>query len=383
MKIQPGSFPADQNQGLIQMQDIVKTYHTTAGDFTALRGVDLSLEQGEFAALIGKSGSGKSTLLNMLTGIDHPTGGQVLVDGKDIYALTESQRSLWRGRNLGIVFQFFQLLPMLNLMENVMLPMDYVGMYEIDQRPKKALELLELVGLKEQAQHLPRAVSRGQQQSAAIARALATDAPILVADEPTGNLDSRSAGKIIDLFEELSRRGKTILMVTHDPSMTERASRTIFISDGELVNETIAQSLPLLTHPLMMELSHRVQPLYYQPGATILEQRNRVENFYMIQKGQVEIVLQGRFRDDLVITSLKKNDFFGEISLLKGGKAIASVRASDQGPVELLALPREDFQWLMDQSPLTEEAICRIVQQRLDENQHITRTKKKGLFGRG
>ncbi|MCD6425139.1 MAG: ATP-binding cassette domain-containing protein [Anaerolineales bacterium] len=383
MKIQPGSFPTDQNQGLIQMQDIVKTYHTTAGDFTALRGVDLSLEQGEFAALIGKSGSGKSTLLNMLTGIDHPTGGQVLVDGKDIYSLTESQRSLWRGRNLGIVFQFFQLLPMLNLMENVMLPMDYVGMYEIDQRPKKALELLELVGLKDQAQHLPRAVSRGQQQSAAIARALATDAPILVADEPTGNLDSRSAGKIIDLFEELSRRGKTILMVTHDPSMTKRASRTIFISDGELVNETIAQSLPLLTHPLMMELSHRVQPLYYQPGATILEQRNRVENFYMIQKGQVEIVLQGRFRDDLVITSLKKNDFFGEISLLKGGKAIASVRASNQGPVELLALPREDFQWLMDQSPLTEEAICRIVQQRLDENQNITRTKKKGLFGRG
>ena len=383
MKIQPGSFPADQNQGLIQMQDIVKTYHTTAGDFTALRGVDLSLEQGEFAALIGKSGSGKSTLLNMLTGIDHPTGGQVLVDGKDIYSLTESQRSLWRGRNLGIVFQFFQLLPMLNLIENVMLPMDYVGMYEIDQRPKKALELLALVGLEEQAQQLPRAVSRGQQQSAAIARALATDAPILVADEPTGNLDSRSAGKIIDLFEELSRCGKTILMVTHDPSMAERASRTIFISDGELVNETIAQSLPLLTHPLMMELSHRVQPLYYQPGATILEQRNRVENFYMIQKGQVEIVLQGRFRDDLVITSLKKNDFFGEISLLKGGKAIASVRASDDGPVELLALPREDFLWLMDQSPLTEEAICRIVQQRLDQNQNINRTKKKGIFGRG
>ena len=383
MKIQPGSFPADQNQGLIQMLDVVKTYYTTAGDFTALRGVDLSLEQGEFAALIGKSGSGKSTLLNMLTGIDHPTGGQVLVDGTDIYSLTESQRSLWRGRNLGIVFQFFQLLPMLNLMENVMLPMDYVGMYEIDQRPKKALELLALVGLEEQAQQLPRAVSRGQQQSAAIARALATDAPILVADEPTGNLDSRSAGKIIDLFEELSRRGKTILMVTHDPSMAERASRTIFISDGELVNETIAQSLPLLTHPLMMELSHRVQPLYYQPGATILEQRNRVENFYMIQKGQVEIVLQGRFRDDLVITSLKKNDFFGEISLLKGGKAIASVRASDDGPVELLALPREDFLWLMDQSPLTEEAICRIVQQRLDQNQNINRTKKKGLFGRG
>jgi len=383
MKDPSALYPGRREKALIQLQDVVKTYHTTAGDFTALRGIDLSLEQGEFAALIGKSGSGKSTLLNMLTGIDHPSGGQVLVEGKDIYALTESQRSLWRGRNLGIVFQFFQLLPMLNLLENVMLPMDYVGMYEIDQRPKKALELLELVGLADQAQQLPRAVSRGQQQSAAIARALATDAPIIVADEPTGNLDSRSAAQIIDLFEELSRRGKTILMVTHDPSMTERSSRTIFISDGELVNETIAQSLPLLTHPLMMELGHRVQPLYYQPGASILEQRNRVEYFYMIQKGQVDIVLQGRFRDDTLITSLKQNDFFGEISLLKGGKAIASVRASDQGPVELLALPREDFLWLMDQSPLTEEAICRTVQKRLDQNQLVNRNQKKGLFRRG
>ncbi|MFN2281966.1 MAG: ATP-binding cassette domain-containing protein [Anaerolineales bacterium] len=368
---------------LIQMQGVVKTFVNTAGEFTALRGIDLAVHQGEFTAVIGKSGSGKSTLLNMLTGIDHPTSGQVLVDGVDIYALTESQRSLWRGRNLGIVFQFFQLLPMLNLLENVMLPMDYVGMYEIDQRPKKALELLELVGLRDQAQQLPRAVSRGQQQSAAIARALATDPPILVADEPTGNLDSRSAGMIIDLFEQLSQQGKTILMVTHDPSMTERTSRTVFISDGELVNETIAQSLPLLSHPLMKELDHRVERASFQPGATILQQRNKVENFYMIQSGRVEIVLQDRFRDDLVVTSLGQNDFFGEISLLKGGKAIASVRASDEGPVELLALPRADFLWLMDQSPLTEEAICRTVQKRLEENQQLNKDKKKGLFGRG
>jgi ABC-type lipoprotein export system ATPase subunit len=373
-----------QPQGLIQMQGVVKTFVNTAGEFTALRGVDLTVQEGEFAAVIGKSGSGKSTLLNMLTGIDHPTSGQVLVDGQDIYSLTESQRSLWRGRNLGIVFQFFQLLPMLNLLENVMLPMDYVGMYEIDQRPKKALELLEMVGLKDQAQQLPRAVSRGQQQSAAIARALATDPPIIVADEPTGNLDSRSAAVIIDLFEQLSHQGKTILMVTHDASMTERASRTVFISDGELVNETIAQSLPLLSHPLMKELARRVEKHSYQPGAIILRQRNKVDNFYMIQSGQVEIVLQGRFRDDLVITSLQENDFFGEISLLKGGKAIASVRAYEDGPVELLALPREDFNWLMEKSPLTEEAICRTVQQRLEQNQQLNQNKKrKGLFGRG
>lgn len=369
--------------GIVRLEKVVKTFVSTAGEFTALKGIDLQLAEGEFAAVIGKSGSGKSTLLNMITGIDHPSSGRVMVDGVDIHSMTESKRSLWRGRSLGIIFQFFQLLPMLNILENVMLPMDYVGMYEIDQRPKKAMELLERVGLRDQAQMLPLSISRGQQQTAAIARALANDPPILVADEPTGNLDTKAAGEIIDLFEELSRGGKTILMVTHDPTMTERSSRTVFISDGELVNETIAQALPLLSHPLMKELDHRVEVVTYQPGATILEQKRSVENFYMIQSGEVEILLQGRFSDDQVITSLTQNDFFGEISLLKGGKAIASVRASEQGPVELLALSREDFSWLMAESPLTEEAICRTVQRRLEENQQVSRKRKKGLFGRG
>jgi ABC-type lipoprotein export system ATPase subunit len=373
----PGNPPS-----LIQMQGVVKTFTNSAGEFTALRGIDLNLQEGEFAAVIGKSGSGKSTLLNMLTGIDHPTSGQVLVNGMDIHALSESKRSLWRGRNLGIVFQFFQLLPMLNLLENVMLPMDYVGMYDIDQRPKKAMELLTMVGLGDQAQQLPRAVSRGQQQSAAIARALANDAPILVADEPTGNLDSRSAIKIIDLFEKLSGQGKTIVMVTHDPSMTERTSRTVFISDGELVNETIAQALPLLSHPLMKELGQRVRPLHFQPGATILEHKKPVDNFYMIQNGKVDIVLKQRRSNEVVISTLQRNDIFGEIELLKGGKSIASVRASIEGPVDLLALPRKDFKWLMDESPLTEKAIADMVQKRLEERKGADRRKKtRGLFG--
>ena len=373
----PGNPPS-----LIQMQGVVKTFTTTAGEFTALRGVDLNLELGEFIAVIGKSGSGKSTLLNMLTGIDHPTSGQILVNGMDIHALSESKRSLWRGRNLGIVFQFFQLLPMLNLLENVMLPMDYVGMYDIDQRPKKAMELLTMVGLGDQAQQLPLAVSRGQQQSAAIARALANDAPILVADEPTGNLDSRSASKIIDLFEKLSGQGKTIVMVTHDPSMTKRTSRTVFISDGELVNETIAQALPLLSHPLMMELGQRVMPLHFQPGATILEHKKRVDNLYLIQNGKVDIVLRERRSRDVVISTLGQNDIFGEIELLKGGRSIASVRASVEGPVDLLALSRVDFKWLMDESPLTEKAIVEMVQKRLEERKGTDRRKKtRGLFG--
>jgi putative ABC transport system ATP-binding protein len=175
----------------------------------------------------------------MITGIDHPTQGQMVIGGTDIYTgVTESQRSRWRGRNLGIVFQFFQLLPMLTLLENVMLSMDFAEMYDFDERPARAMEMLKLVGLEQFANKLPVLVSTGQQQLAAIARALACDPPLLVADEPTGNLDSKSANTIIDLFEELSRRGKTVLMVTHDPSLTSRTTRNVVIADGLIVADS-------------------------------------------------------------------------------------------------------------------------------------------------
>ena len=228
-----------ENDGMIEMRGIVKTFKNAAGEFTALRGVDLTIYRGEFVSIVGKSGSGKSTLLNMITGIDHPTQGQMIIGGMDIYTgVTESQRSRWRGRNLGIVFQFFQLLPMLTLLENVMLSMDFAEMYDFDERPARAMGMLKLVGLEPFANKLPVLVSTGQQQLAAIARALACDPPLLVADEPTGNLDSKSANTIIDLFEELSRRGKTILMVTHDPSLTSRTTRNVVIADGLIVADS-------------------------------------------------------------------------------------------------------------------------------------------------
>ena len=371
----PKLAPVNEHS-LVEMRGIVKTFSNAAGEFTALRGIDLSVKKGEFVALIGKSGSGKSTLLNMLTGIDHPTTGKVIVGGVDVYAMSESKRSLWRGRNLGIVFQFFQLLPMLNLLENVMLPMDYVGMYEIDERPKKAMALLRMVGLEEHAQKLPRAVSTGQQQSAAIARALSTNAPIIVADEPTGNLDSRSANHIIDLFTELSTRGKTIIMVTHDSSMTKRTSRTVVISDGVLVNETIAQTLPLLSQSLMKELGNRVEKIHFQPSEIILHNKESVEKFFLIAKGKVDVILHSRRKKETLVSQLSTNDFFGEIELMRGGKSIASVRAADN-PVELLALSREDFNWLMKESPLTEKAVSDIVQKRLAEKKQADRRKNR------
>ena len=234
--IQP---PMSTPEAMIDMYGIVKTFKNAVGEVTVLKGINLTIYRGEFVSLVGKSGSGKSTLLNMITGIDHPTQGRMVIHGMDIYTgVTESQRSRWRGRNLGIVFQFFQLLPMLTLLENVMLSMDFADMYEFEERPQRALEMLKLVGLETFANKLPALVSTGQQQLAAIARALACDPPLLVADEPTGNLDSRSANTIIDLFEELSRRGKTVLMVTHDPSLTSRTTRNLIIADGLIVGDS-------------------------------------------------------------------------------------------------------------------------------------------------
>ena len=351
---------------MIQMHRIVKTYKNAAGEFVVLKGVDLTIRRGQFVAIVGKSGSGKSTLLNMITGIDHPTDGKVIVNGMDIYSVTESQRSLWRGKNLGIVFQFFQLLPMLTLLENVMLPMDYVDHHDFEERPKRAMELLKMVGLAEHAHQLPLAVSTGQQQMTAIARALATDAPLLVADEPTGNLDSKTANHIIDVFDELVRRGKTIVMVTHDPSLTARVSRTIIISDGELINEAVAKALPLLRHRHMLEMTQQAKHLKAQPGEVILDLGEPVENLYIISSGTVNIErkIGGTQR---VISHLRVGEFFGEIELLRGGKAIACVRAGHQ-PVELLTFPREDFLRIVQESPITAEALGRIVQDRLKEH---------------
>ncbi len=365
---------------LIEMIGVVKTFVNAAGTFTALKGIDLTIYRGEFVSIVGKSGSGKSTLLNMLTGIDHPTEGHVMVDGVDLYAMGESERSLWRGRNLGIVFQFFQLLPTLTLLENVMLPMDYADVYPFGERADRAMELLRLVGLEKQAHKLPLAVSTGQQQSAAIARALANDPPIIVADEPTGNLDSKAAGHVIDVFSELSRQGKTIVMVTHDPSMTRRTSRTIIISDGELVDEAIAKALPLLSHRTMRELEARARLITVAAGETIIEQKSPVDTFFIIAEGAVDVVLRSR-TGQTALAQLQRGDFFGEVELTRGGKAIASVCAAKQGPVHLFAISREDFHWLMAESPLTADAIGRIVQKRLEENRQKGR-RRWSLFRR-
>lgn len=359
---------ASNMDAIIDLQGVAKTFSNAAGEFTVLKGVDLAIRRGEFVSIVGKSGSGKSTLLNMVTGIDHPSTGSVVVNGTDIYMdFNESQRSKWRGRNLGIVFQFFQLLPMLTLLENVMLPMDYAEMYDFDERPERAMDLLTLVGLENFADKLPVLVSTGQQQLAAIARAMACDPPLLIADEPTGNLDTRSADTIIGLFEHFVAQGKTIVMVTHDPSLTSRTHRNVIISDGELIDETISQSLPQLRHRHMLEFTKLVERRLYQPRETIISRDQPVDYFFMIRKGEVEVVLQERKKKEYVISRLGGGEFFGEMELLRGGKSIANVRAGGES-VEVLALPRADFVRVMNESPITAEALARIVQKRLNEH---------------
>ncbi len=346
-------------ESMIELRSVVKKFSNAAGEFTVLKGVDLTINRGEFVSIVGNSGSGKSTLLNMITGIDHPTDGLVVVSGTDIYTgVSDSQRSKWRGKNLGIVFQFFQLLPMLTLLENVMLPMDYVDMYDFDERPTRAMELLKLVGLEKFANKLPVLVSTGQQQLAAIARAMACDPPLLVADEPTGNLDSRSADTIIRLFELFVSQGKTIVMVTHDPSLTSRTNRNIIISDGELINETISRALPQLRHRHMLEFTRLAEERMVSPNETILQRGQAVEHFFMIRKGEVDLHGQAVLR-------LRPRQFFGEIELLQGGGALTEVRAGSE-PVELLTIPRADFTRVIQESPITAEVLLKVAQEKME-----------------
>ena len=350
----------------MHLKSVVKTYVNAAGAFTALKGIDMDIKYGKFISIVGKSGSGKSTLLNMLTGIDHPTTGEVIIGGQNIYDISESKRAKWRGQNMGIVFQFFQLLPTLSLLENTMLPMDYTGIFPANERVDRAMELLKMVGLEEHAYDLPSSVSNGQQQSAAIARSLANDPPIIVADEPTGNLDSRSANNIIRVFQQLAERGKTILIVTHDPSLTSKTDETIIISDGEIIDEAIATAMPHLEHPLMLLATKQIEKRIFAPGEPILRCDQTVDHFYMVADGSVRISRNG-IEDS--IATLNKGQFFGEVELLNNGRSIANVYANTETAVEIALLPKDTFQHLLDESPAIHEDFRHIAQTRQNENQ--------------
>ncbi len=227
--------PLSDRDSLIELRGVTKAYEVAAGQFLALKSIDMRVGAGEFVSVVGKSGSGKSTLINMITGIDYPTSGEVFVGSTPVHTLNQEQLAVWRGKQVGIVFQFFQLLPTLTVAENVVLPMEFCDMYPARERRERAIALLEKVGIPEQADKLPADLSGGQQQRAAIARALANDPQLLVADEPTGNLDSQTSEAVMKLFAGLAAEGKTVVMVTHERDFSRYFTRSILLSDGTIV----------------------------------------------------------------------------------------------------------------------------------------------------
>jgi len=347
----------------ILMRHVGKTFKTPAGQFSALKNVSLGFTTGDFAAITGKSGSGKSTLINMITGIDVPSAGEVCVGGVPVHQLSESQMAVWRGRNLGIVFQFFQLLPTLSLLENPMLPMDIAGVIDISDREKRAMRLLKMVGLEDVAHKMPLAVSGGQQQAAAIARALANDPPFLVADEPTGNLDSRTAENVFEIFEQLSSQGKTILMITHDPALAQRTARQVLLSDGEIVNPWIHKTFPMLNHAQMLRATHQLESLTYRAGEPIIRQGEPSDALYILTQGRVDVSIQGQ-----VVARLSPGDFFGEMELLDETRAVATVQAASDEKVETVSLRRGFFSTLMDEARALRDMLTKVVRERAAQN---------------
>jgi ABC-type lipoprotein export system ATPase subunit len=363
-KREAGETSRNGNGHLIEIRNVVKTFQSAAGTFTALKGVSLEVGRGEFVAIIGKSGSGKSTLMNMITGIDRPTEGQVYVGDTAVHTLSEGEMAVWRGRNVGIVFQFFQLLPALSLIENVMLPMDFCNMYTPAGRRERAMMLLEQVGMADQAHKLPSAVSGGQQQRVAIARALANDPPIVMADEPTGNLDSKTAQAVFTLFADLVQQGKTIVMVTHDQDLAKRVSRAVIVADGQIVNEYVAKALATLTVEQLGTVTRQLTPQKYAAGATIIEQGDPADLFYIVTKGEVDVVLEHPDGGEIVVNHMAAGSYFGEIGLVRGGQRTADVRASLHSPVEVVALDRASFESLLAESETIRQEIDRVIEQR-------------------
>ena len=225
------------NHPIVEIKDVVKRFPVGGAEITILKGISFQVQKGEFLSIVGPSGNGKSTLLNMITGIDRPSSGEIVVTGRQVHKMSEDMLAAWRGENVGIIFQFFQMLPALSLLQNVILPMDLANKYSSKERRQRAEHLLEIVGLSDQMIKLPSMVSGGQQQRAAIARALANDPPLLVADEPTGNLDSATSHDVFDLFAEVVSQGKTLLMVTHDKELAQRVPRVVEILDGKITRD--------------------------------------------------------------------------------------------------------------------------------------------------
>jgi ABC-type lipoprotein export system ATPase subunit len=290
--------------------------------------------------------------------------------------MSENQLAIWRGDNLGIIFQFFQLLPALSVQQNVILPMDLAGKYTRRERRQRAEHLLQIVGLEEHQHKLPSMLSGGQQQRAAVARALANDPPLIIADEPTGNLDSKTAESIFALFNDLVNEGKTVVIVTHDSGLAKRTHRTALIADGEIVNEYVAQAMPTLSQEQLVWATHNATKISYDAGAMIFAEGTNADAFYIVSKGMVEVVLPRVNQSDVIALQLGPGKFFGEMAFFHERRRRASVRASESGAVEVLKLGYDQLNELLCQSETTREALHQAADKHEVENVQFREGKK-------
>jgi ABC-type lipoprotein export system ATPase subunit len=365
---------------LIRLEEVNKVFKLGSGEFQALKDINLYFHTGDYAVIMGKSGSGKSTLINMITGIDVPSSGRVRVGEVELNRMTQGDMAVWRGPNMGVVFQFFQLLPMLTVLENTILPMDFTNQYPLNTREKRAMELLDMVGMADVADKLPAALSGGQQQAAAIARALANDPPILVGDEPTGNLDSRTAERILTIFEDLALQGKTILIVTHDISLAQRASRRIVISDGEVINESLAKTFSALPHNMLMELTRLIVERSYPVGATVARKGSTDNGFFLVVKGAVDIIRRCEKGDQEVLGQIRPGEYFSILEMQESPSCDLCYKAAAPDELQVLSLETETFHNFLANEPSLAEMMQAQAKQRSQD--YCSRPRRKFFWRR-
>ena len=362
---------ASATQPFIEINGLRKKFNTPAGEFEILKGINIEFEVGEFVAVIGKSGSGKSTFINMLSGIDTPTGGTVRIGENEIHNLNETQMAQWRGKNLGIVFQFFQLLPTLTVIENVMLPMQINKIGTPQSQKERALELLTQMGVAQHADKLPATLSGGQQQRVAIARSLVNDPELIIADEPTGNLDTKTAEEIFQLFKQLVADGKTILMVTHDDDFARRVDRTVIVSDGKVVNEFLVKALRQLSKDLILDVAQKIEPVVYNKGEVVVRQHEEGDLFYIVTEGALDVAIEKPNGASLVVDHREPGEYFGEMAIVGETTRSATVIAATD-TVELLEIDRPLFEQLLEDSNAFRSELEAIIKLRTETVANVT-----------
>jgi ABC-type lipoprotein export system ATPase subunit len=328
---------ASTENPFVRLKDVVKEYRSDAGSFCALKGINLEVQAGEFLGIIGKSGAGKTTLLNIISAVDSLTSGEVWVGGTRVHALSQTQQSKWRGRTLGVVYQTFQLMSMLTLIDNVMLPIDFQGRYHPRKSVVRAMALLADLDIAQHAYKLPTQISGGQQQRVAIARALVNDPALILADEPTGSLDSATAASTMEILKRITQRGKTIIMATHDAGLIPYFTRTVILFDGEFLNETLARLFPTVNHQRLIEAGCGFSQFSVEPGQLIVSQGEALKGLYVIIRGSAHI-----FSGDGKAT-INPGGIFGHQELVAEKPCQASLVAGGTESTEIGLLARAEF----------------------------------------